>query len=78
MTCEAVNMKTRVRFEGLRPITEYKVAFTVKVKRRGLFGIPYTVKEKRVKWVPWKVYKNLERQARGTSEATVIANLFKG
>lgn len=35
----------------------YKLVSHRKIKKRGMFGIPYTVIKREVRWVDWETYK---------------------
>ena len=45
-----------------------KLTFNVKVKKKGLFGIPYTATEKRTVEVDNKLYKKLKEQEKRSKE----------
>ncbi len=60
---------TRIRKVNGKYVTQYKIKYWATVRKKGLFGIPYTTKELKVVWVDWKTYKKIKYRPISLEEA---------
>jgi hypothetical protein len=55
-----IHMRTKwARGKFGLPVLRYAITYEVTDKKKGLFGIPYKKKERRVVWVDWKTYSRI-------------------
>jgi len=58
------------------PVLRYAIKCDVTVKKKGLFGIPYKTKERRVAWVDWKTYSKIKYRPYTIEEMMFYDSLF--